>query len=515
MKLSTLTLPVVFALAAWALWPRPSGGAAEVAPSSNPANVKYVIRVAPGFYMPDRRPMDVGKPLQGLNEVAADFEKLYPDTRIEFVDVPSVREWVVTQLAAGTAPDIMNINVEDVWQDVQKGWYVPLDSFLEQSNPFVPKGSPGSRQWWDMFKYQAISRGKAAPDGKMYCLTLDMIETGIFYNKSLFAKFGVSPPKDWVDFLRIQQIFKDAGYTPMLVDSGAIADWGVDLLFDQLYDQLLPGIDLSKDPKREQYLQGYLDWDEICYLHGKGYFTKDDARYLETFRIMKDWRRFMPLNLSSVDLTKEFINQRGPMWWSSSLSVYKLARDPDMAFPWGVFYLPAIPKSYSKYANGHPMCVIGGSATQLELSNSAIQDTHDVRTSERLKRCVAFLQFLCLPKNTDRVVNEWVALLPNIKGVPVQPELQPFDTILKRQYGTTKWMFTFDLRFDDVYQRMLELYLNGGVSLSEFVGWMQRDIDSGCSTVVRRKHLDLSKFDPVWRSLAPERARMEDLPHAP
>jgi hypothetical protein len=50
--------------------------------------------------------------------------------------------------------------------------------------------------------------------------------------------------------------------------------------------------------------------------------------------------------------------------------------------------------------------------------------------------------------------------------------------------------------------------------LGEFVDWMQKDIDNGCSTVVRRKHLDLSKFDPVWSRLAPERAKMEDLPQS-
>ena len=34
---------------------------------------------------------------------------------------------------------------------------------------------PGYDQWWDMFKYQAISRGKAAPDNLNYCLSFYMV----------------------------------------------------------------------------------------------------------------------------------------------------------------------------------------------------------------------------------------------------------------------------------------------------------------------------------------------------
>jgi len=30
------------------------------------------------------------------------------------------REWLVTQLSSGAAPDVIQINVEDVWQDIQK-----------------------------------------------------------------------------------------------------------------------------------------------------------------------------------------------------------------------------------------------------------------------------------------------------------------------------------------------------------------------------------------------------------
>src|SRR5437867_8451589 len=71
-----LQFPLV-ALAIWAFWP--SAQTSSPAPgrraSLNP-NAKYVLRVSPQLYTPGTMPQDVGQPLQGLNLVADDFEKL-------------------------------------------------------------------------------------------------------------------------------------------------------------------------------------------------------------------------------------------------------------------------------------------------------------------------------------------------------------------------------------------------------------------------------------------------------
>ena len=463
--------------------------------------------------MPGRRPMDVGKPLEGLAIVAKEFEKLYPDTRIEFTEAPvGEREYLITQLAAGQAPDILNVNVGDTWQDVQKGWYVPFDRYLNKPNPFIPKGQPGSRQWWDQFKYQAISRSKTAPDGQMYCITYDMVETGVFYNKQIFKRLGLRPPKDWIEFLQMQQKLKEAGLIPFLIDKEGIADWGVDLVFNQLYESIMPGLKLKQDPSRAEHLSEFFDWDELAYLNGKGYFTRRDPRFVQVFRVLKAWRRCFEKDMSSSDLTKLFVTQRGAMYWTGSWEVNRLARDPDVGFDWGLFYLPPIPKSYNRFADGHDQCVIGGSGTQFEVTNSAFNDTHDPATSEKLKRTIAFIQYMTAPANVDRVVNEILCFLPNVVGVNPKPELMPFDTILQRKFANTKWLYTFDLRFDEILRRMLDLYVNDGITEDEFMGWMEANLRMASDTIVKRMQLNLSKFDRRWRELAPVRRQYRELP---
>ncbi len=457
--------------------------------------------------------MDIGKPLVALTKVAAEFEKLYPDTHIEFTEAPvGQREYLITQLAAEQAPEIVNVNVEDVWDDVQKGWYVGLDDYLEKPNPFIPKGQVGSGQWWDQFKYQAISRGKSAPDGKMYCLTYDMVETGIFYNKDIFKRLGLSVPKDWNEFIDIQAKIAKAGMIPFLVEKTSFADWGLDLIFDQMYQSIVPGIDLARDPKRDAYLQGYLDWDEITFLSKKGFFTRHDPRFVETFRLMKQWRRYFEKDMSSKELSKLFVSQQAAMFWDGSWTVNKLSRDPDVNFDWGVFYLPPIPKSRDSFGDGHPMVVIGGAGTQLEVTNSAFNDTHNPATSEKLKRAIAFLQYMTVPKNTDMVVNEVTMFVPNVVGVEPKPELVPFHNFLLRRYTTTKWLYTFDLRFREILIRMLDLYLNDGIDENEFMTWMETNVRTAADTIVKRKKLKESKFDARWQELAPVRAKYTYLP---
>ena len=136
-----------------------------------------------------------------------------------------------------------------------------------------------------------------------------------------------------------------------------------------------------------------------------------------------------------------------------------------------------------------------------------------VQESERVKRVMAFLQFLCLPEQAEKVINEYPCLIPNIVGVEPRPELDTFVRILDRRYTTTKWIFSFDLRFSDILRRMLSLYLaEGGIDLDEFMEWQFKNVQSGCEKTVARKGVDLSVFDKRWQELAPVRDACIDLP---
>ncbi len=522
-----LSLLGILIFGAVLLWPaREAPAVAGAAPVPSPSGErKHVLRITAGQnYLPGSVPQGIGQPLQGLTRVVADFEVRFPDTKVEVIAVPQEREFLVTQLSGGSAPDIVAVNVEDVWVDVQKEWYVPLDRYLEAPNPFVvaqgDPAAPGTRQWWDMFRYQAITRGKAAPDGGNYCVSLDMVETGIFYNRTFFVQHGLRPPDTWGEFLTLLRRVQELGKVPLLANVDSLSDWGTDLLFDQLYYDLLPGIDVKlDDPVRAAYLQGYLDSDELSFLHRKGFFTRRDPRYVELWRRLGELRPFLTKDVNALDLTREFVTQQAVMIWNGSWMVYRLHADRQLGFEWGVFYLPPLTPADSVYARGVPMCVIGGVGSQLEVTSSAVSDTDPalpfaerIARSERLQRVVSLLQFICLPENTARIVNEYPAFIPNIVGVPVHPDLQPFVEILKRRYTTTKWVFSFDLRFTDILKRTLHLYLTGDIGLEEFLHWQEANVTTATANFLQRKTIDLTPLERAWVRLAPVRAGYRDLP---
>ncbi len=525
-------LGLVLAASVWALWPEPEsregkGDAPQLNASSHGrAGVKYVLKISPGQqYIPGSSPMGIGKPIHGLADVLHDFEARFPDTRVEVVVTPLLREYLVTQLGSGNAPDIVTVNVEDVWVDVQKHWYIPLDPFLESPNEFVrEKGdaaAPGYHQWWDMFTYQAISRGKAAPDRLTYCLSYDMVETGIYYNKDAFRKAGAEVPQTWEQFMEAMAKLKAAGYIPLSMLSEQFNDWGTDLFFDQVYANILPGIDLYKDPIREPYLQGYLDDIELYFLFQKGFFTKEDKRYRDVWRIMHDMHQYTSRNMINADILRDFVSQKAAMIWHGSWIVYRLKADRKLGFEWGVFYPPPFTKQTTPYASEKPMCVIGGAASQFEVTNTSIRDTpahlpfeERMRQSERLKRVMQLLQFLCLPEHYARIVNEYECFVPNIAGVPALPALKPFEEFLERDYTTTKWVFSFDLKFTEIQRRSIEMYLNDGISLDGFLDWQTANIKYATENMVQRKGIDLPPLQKAWDELRPLRITMKDLPCA-
>jgi raffinose/stachyose/melibiose transport system substrate-binding protein len=537
----TISLAGVIFLAVYALLPpEEEVESAQIKEGTNgevSQGVEYVIRFSPGpTYIPGYVPYGIGEPLQGVAKIIKEFERVFPDTRVEVLVTPiTSREYLVTQLSSGQAPDILNVNVEDVWVDTQKEWYVPLDTFLESPNEFIREqgnpDAPGYHAWWDMFKYQAISRGKAAPDNKNYCISYDMVETGVYYNKDIFRKVGVEVPSTWDEFMVVLKKIAETPITiaddplprtviPMMVNIDVMTDWCNDLFFDQLYCSLLPGIDLLQDPVREAYLQGYLDDVELYFLFKKGFFTRNDKRFSQLYRLIYEFRQYCNKNISgTVQIEREFVTQRAAMLWIPCMFTYRLKADRALGFDWDIFYLPQFTKKTSRYASDTPMCVIGGSAAQFEVTNSAVSDTPEdmpfqkrIATSKRLRRVIQFLQFLCVPEKYKQIVNEYECYLPNIVGVEVLPALKPFEAILARQYTTTKWAFTFDLKFFEVFRRMLELYLNDGIDHEEFMAWQEENIRSAITNLAVRKPIDEEALQRAWDERAAARVSMEDLP---
>ncbi len=452
------------------------------------------IRVDLNVYTPGTIPAGIGKPVEEAAKITQEWEQLHPGKAIRFQQIVAMGggegEWLKTQLIGRIAPEILHQNAEIAWQDVDKDWYLPLDEYLERPNPYIP----GNKHWIDSFKNQALVNAKRAPNGKLYCVSIDIVETGLFYNKDLLRKCGFeSMPKTWSEMTKTFEKIQSQGITPMTTAIfGLGSDWGQDIIFEMLYHSILPLMDLiPSTPDAEGYLGHYLEPREAGFLFTKGFFSRRDPRWREMNRIVYEWRQFWPKELKNSDPLRLFLTGRIPILWDSSYVIRRLATDPYLNFEWGVAYIPTITTDTSPFAGGEPATVIGGAAMQLHLTNSA-------RYNNNIEDCIDYLMYLCSPRSIERLTTEALVFIPNVIGAKMSPELEPFDEIFSRRYCAIKWLESLSGEYKKQWRRMLDLYLNDGMTLDEFLETLEKNFTEWVEDHKNEPAWNFNEMERVW-----------------
>ncbi len=136
-----------------------------------------------------------------------------------------------TQLAAGTAPDLVFNQAT-----YQPYMVVPLNSYLNKPNPFVP----GSKSWLSEFNPSAFSAKVSAvldPKGNFDWVPFNLVGIAMYYNETAFKKAGVTAPIGTFSQLMNDCVaLKKAGYTPMAMDNSVI---GTAFPYRPILDQLV------------------------------------------------------------------------------------------------------------------------------------------------------------------------------------------------------------------------------------------------------------------------------------
>ena len=320
-----------------------------------------------GIYRPGSVPGGVGKPLHMMSDIGKQWQARNPGYTIKFEPDPVIAagqdeaQWIKTQLLAGVAPDMFNFNQENAWPDADKGWYYTFDSFLNTPNPYVA----GKPTLWQQYLYPDIVKGHYGPDNKQYAVDFDMVEVAIFYNKDHFAKAGITRvPQTWAEMIVASQKLQKAGIQhPMIGNSWRLADWGVDIIFDQLFKpfikELQAGIVSNKNRQSDQY-KTYILPKAMCRAIKMGYLGPDNPRFREVMKILYDWRQYFNRDLgsalgSTTDVYRLFVTEKGSMLGDGNWNVRALRLDPLIKFKIGSFYLPPITRETSPFAPAKPL----------------------------------------------------------------------------------------------------------------------------------------------------------------
>ena len=358
------------------------------------------------------RSEDNPMPHNKILEVIDDYKEVNPGVEIEWIRLPagiSDREWMVAQQTAGTIPHIMPAAQWIVKDDVGKDWWVNLTSFLNQPNPYIPAGDPGSKRWIDQF-YETPTQ-MLAIQGNYYNIAMGIVTTWFFYNADMFDELGIQVPNNYAEFLKNAQVAKDAGLIGYDFQTMIMADT------DAWYRQQLGSMIMERDiAPLVNPDGGFATLDEMaCAIKRGDYHAQlpQFREWLELWKLTTPFRR-ADWTVEAPDPIRLFLTKKTPILEMGSWLIPQLEVDPMLDFEWATFWPPPLTKESSEFATDPPTVApnVGTVSDNFAVSTRATRDGV-------LDVAIDFLQFLSHPENLGKVQGEIGTEMPNVKNVAI------------------------------------------------------------------------------------------------
>jgi raffinose/stachyose/melibiose transport system substrate-binding protein len=405
------------------------------APAAAAGESTQKLTVMPGGYYPSES-MEWSEtnpnPHNMILTLVEEYEALHPNVEIELVQPPpsaavTSREYIVTNMTAGTIPDIVTTGTRDQVEEIAKGWWVNLDPYLDLPNPYVEAGEPGSERWLDLFFDIPFESMRIL--GSHYTINYDLVTSMMFYNKDIFAEVGVEVPETTAEFMDVLQKLQDAGYTPY----GGIGSWFMYETLGQLGGSVMAELTPQVNPDG-----GATTFEEVACAIDKGIFRADTPEYREWMRLMKEIAAYRTPDWTDTNanaITK-WLNGEIAIVEDGSWRIKENNQNPNIQFEWGMFYPPTCTQESSNACTGTPAPPIGGAVGGFAITKGAI-DRGNVELA------ADFLMFLTAPQNAERMINDLGTVLPIQKGAtPSDPDLEGIlDKLVEHPGEAAMWTY--------------------------------------------------------------------------
>lgn len=347
-------------------------------------------------------------PYNELEMLINEYNEAHPDVEVQLLpdSKTTSRDAVVALMTAGEAPDIIYQNM-GVYKntDIGTDWFVPLNEYLEQPNPY----EEGNTRWADVFNPMWLEVTRSS-NGNYYFCPIDAVPAGLIVNMDLLKQAGIEEvPETYAEFMDAQAKLNDIGVIPYL----PIYHW---------YDIVLEGQMLAGKVKELDVLQtdGVLDSQEFARAITQGLLSTSDPEYQEYFELIKEVTKYFPDDWQNIDVMTAFLNGEIAITAGVGAHMRQVANDTVHTFEAVNATFPLVTSETSEYGE---IAVIRGSAgysTTWQVTNTAVRNGNvDV--------CVDFLMYLTSAENNARMVNTFEATTPanvNAKCVEMFQPLQ-------------------------------------------------------------------------------------------
>lgn len=154
-----------------------------------------------------------------LVKVADGYTKLHPDVKIKLISQPveTYQDWIKSCMISDDLPDIQSNHGTVLQSQYNAGLIINIADKFNSESPYAD-----GKVWKDTFKEEHIN---SSFDDKF--MPFFGTELGIFYNKSIYKKLGLSVPKTWSEFMSNCKIIQDAGTLPIafMAQKGDACEW--------------------------------------------------------------------------------------------------------------------------------------------------------------------------------------------------------------------------------------------------------------------------------------------------
>ena len=455
-----------------------------------PGNISFAsdteeLTIWAGRYTPSRTMAAVGsgikgREIKGIDPIIEAYQKLHPNVKINVLGQSinsDTRQWMITNLTAETAPEIMWHLGDWAVEDYRKNWTVPINKYLEMPNPYIDEGKKGSAKWRDLF-YDTIDVWTAPNDDK-YIVLADQIQVAVYYNKDLFKKAGVNGvPETWEDMMNAAKLVQETG-------AAGFATYGNDLnqltwisgwLTNYFYYPEISTYDTSKD--------GVLNKIEMANAVKAGTYKFDDPRNKARLKELKRYASYSQNGASGADAstaTRLFLTGRAGMYVVGTWMLNTITDDKDRNFDFGVFYLPNVNSSTSELIpdNVPPTNKSAGYGSfQYTVTNSAVKNG-------TVDRAMDFLMFATQPEQISPMILEGNIGIPSIHGATPNPGLSAFsETVTYPSAPFQEDDSMFDYNFAEKFLAITSPYMYGNQSLSDTVQRLDQEMTAAADRVL-------------------------------
>ncbi len=449
---------------------------------------------------------------EGFEKVAREYERLHPNVRVRVDIMPAngYETWLRTQIpgAGANAPDLINANY--AWGMYERGLISNLSPFVEGSNPYT------GRTWQDTLNRQFLEKYKVG--GDITFIPIDSIEIGFYYNADLFRSLGIAPPRTWDEMLALAERIRAAGHLPLAVPGNADSYWAgtvgwIFRFFSDAYTRHFVPMVLSqpgdwdynartnagfrlnlKDPYNDAYV--VVNGERLLAAVRDRRIRVDDARFAEVYTRVKEFARYWQRGYhgaTSQTAYHLFLTGRAAVLLDTSGLIGQLLKDmadlsPAARFEWGVFPVPPLTTSPFHIP---PFRGVGGPGTVFGLVK---------KSPEQVRQVADFLMYLTSPAVARVLVETAVKARKPLVGPMLIPGVE-LPAEIRAYYSPFEGRGFERLSFrglQDDQQSVWEWtvwaqrYMEGRITLPEFLRRYQRLIEAAVPRIIATQHLDIN-----------------------